>query len=226
MRPIIAVVFGAALTASQAQATTLSGDLTVDNAFFAYLSTSPSTLGTPLTSGNSWPTTFSFTSGNLANETYYLNIEAINYGGPGAFIGTFTLSDTGFEFANGSQTLSTDTADWLGIFNSTNSAVSPQPWLMPTGGVYSEGANGVGPWGTASQISASAVWIWPNDVLSANGCQNLNGGFCTVDFSTPIFSTSATPLPAALPLFAGGLGLMGLISRRRKRNGAADIVAA
>ena len=30
-----------------------------------------------------------------------------------------------------------------------------------------------------------------------------------------------TPLPAALPLFAGGLGVMGLLARRRKRKGAA-----
>ena len=32
---------------------------------------------------------------------------------------------------------------------------------------------------------------------------------------------SATPLPAALPLFAGGLGVMGLLGRRRKRNAQA-----
>ena len=32
---------------------------------------------------------------------------------------------------------------------------------------------------------------------------------------------SATPLPATLPLFAGGLGMMGLIARRRKRKAAA-----
>ena len=31
---------------------------------------------------------------------------------------------------------------------------------------------------------------------------------------------AATPLPAALPLFAGGLGLMGFLARRRKRNAA------
>jgi len=37
---------------------------------------------------------------------------------------------------------------------------------------------------------------------------------------------SETPLPAALPLFAGGLGVIGLLARRRKRKGAAAIAAA
>jgi hypothetical protein len=32
-----------------------------------------------------------------------------------------------------------------------------------------------------------------------------------------ILAVAATPLPAALPLFAGGLGLMGWLSRRRKK---------
>lgn len=34
-----------------------------------------------------------------------------------------------------------------------------------------------------------------------------------------------TPLPAALPLFAGGLGVMGLLARRRKRKAAGDAAA-
>jgi hypothetical protein len=34
---------------------------------------------------------------------------------------------------------------------------------------------------------------------------------------------SATPLPAALPLFAGGLGMLGFISRRKKRNAAKSL---
>ena len=36
---------------------------------------------------------------------------------------------------------------------------------------------------------------------------------------------SATPLPATLPLFAGGLGLMGYLSRRKKRNASAPAAA-
>jgi hypothetical protein len=35
------------------------------------------------------------------------------------------------------------------------------------------------------------------------------------------FQIAVTPLPAALPLFAGGLGLMGWLSRRRKNRAAA-----
>ena len=35
-----------------------------------------------------------------------------------------------------------------------------------------------------------------------------------------------TPLPAALPLFAGGLGMLGLLSRRKKAKKAVAIVAA
>jgi hypothetical protein len=40
---------------------------------------------------------------------------------------------------------------------------------------------------------------------------------------TPV---TTTPLPAALPLFATGLGVMGLLGWRRKRKGAAAIDAA
>ena len=36
-----------------------------------------------------------------------------------------------------------------------------------------------------------------------------------------IINAVATPLPAALPLFAGGLGVMGLLARRRKRKAIA-----
>jgi hypothetical protein len=37
---------------------------------------------------------------------------------------------------------------------------------------------------------------------------------------------SATPLPAALPLFATGLGALGLLARLKKRKGAAALAAA
>ncbi len=47
------------------------------------------------------------------------------------------------------------------------------------------------------------------------------------DLNLSAISTgSQTPLPAALPLFAGGLGVMGWLARRRKRKNAAALSAA
>jgi hypothetical protein len=45
-------------------------------------------------------------------------------------------------------------------------------------------------------------------------------------FSASLATVSATPLPAALPLFASGLGAMGLFGWRRKRKNASAIAAA
>jgi hypothetical protein len=217
---MVGVALAVSVAASHAHATTLSGDLTADNAFFAYISTSPSSLGTPLTSGNALGTDFNFTS-PLANQTYYLNIEAINYGGPGGFIGSFTLTGPNFQFANGGQTLSTDTTNWSGTYNNGNSdPTASQSWVTPTGGV----AQMTYPWTTPGVIASGALWIWPSDSSSAG----LSCGNCTVDLQTVITYTgvSATPLPAALPLFASGLGAMGLLGWRRKRKNPAAIAAA
>jgi hypothetical protein len=40
-----------------------------------------------------------------------------------------------------------------------------------------------------------------------------------------LFSPSATPLPATLPLFAGGLGMLGLLGRRRKQKALGNLAA-
>jgi hypothetical protein len=45
------------------------------------------------------------------------------------------------------------------------------------------------------------------------------GGISTIDFDPLTLELTQTPIPAALPLFAGGLGVMGLFGRRRKRKG-------
>jgi hypothetical protein len=49
-----------------------------------------------------------------------------------------------------------------------------------------------------------------------------------IDSGTAAFEYSNvqfTPIPAALPLFAGGLGLMGLLGRRRKQKGLVALPA-
>jgi len=220
LRKLFVILALAALsvsTAGLAGATTIGGSTTADNAFFMYLSTNNSALGTLIASGNSWPTTFTIPASALTpGVTNYLQIEVINYGLQGGFIGDFNLSDASFRFANGTLSLSTDTTNWAGIYNSSNNLVAAQPWVTPTGGVVSFGANGVAPWGTRPGISSGALWIWPNDASSVPGgiaCAN-----CTVDFSTAITPVvrGVVPEPATLIIF--GTGLVGVAAVLRRKS--------
>jgi hypothetical protein len=78
--------------------------------------------------------------------------------------------------------------------------------------------------------------VYSTSTVATEANVALNGGaFCTqsdacsssttVSFG-PNFETGSTPLPAALPLFASGLGAMGLFGWRRKRKNAAAHAAA
>jgi hypothetical protein len=196
--------------------TELTGAMTADNAFFAFLGTSAGSLGTLIGEGNSWPSSFSLTPTDLTpGVTNYLNIEAINYGGPGGFQALLSLSSTDFEFANGTQTLSTDPSDipsWTATYNSPNYSVAIQPWVAATGAVVPDFGYS---WG--NQVgSPLGGWI---DAASngLNVCQ-----LCTVDFTTAIISTvSAVPEPATWAMFLVGFGGIGFMMRNARRKSAA-----
>lgn len=190
---------------SAAAATTLSGDLTSDNQFVAYLSTNDSVLGTQISSGSNWLVDVTFSGAGLTGGvTNYLHVIAQNSGGPDMFIGSFSLSDSGFHFVNGTQSLVTNVTDWHAA-----AAVFSDPWSAPSGTPQSFGPNGTGPWGTFSGMGAAAfIWSNPN-----------NGD--TAFFSTAIVSNvAATPIPAALPLFLSAIGGLGLLARRKRRASA------
>jgi hypothetical protein len=65
-----------------------------------------------------------------------------------------------------------------------------------------------------------------NTAFGVNSFTAFTGG--DADFRTFVDTgpSAATPLPAALPLFATGLGVMGFLAKRRKRKGVAAIAAA
>ena len=68
---------------------------------------------------------------------------------------------------------------------------------------------GSSPFRFALGTTGGFIFDYANDLQDASG---------TI---TSALAPAATPLPAALPLFAGGLGMVGFLARRKKRNALA-----
>jgi hypothetical protein len=205
---IISSIAIALVTTLGAQATTLTGNMTADNAFFAFISTSPNSLGTQIGSGPNWYDSYALSSTQLTpGVTNYLNIEAINQGGPGGLSFVLSLSDAGFHFGNGSQSLNTDPSElnfWSGSYNNTNSAYAPTTWLRATGSVVQDTGYG---WGN---VVGTANWA-DASVNGLNACGN-----CTVDFTVAITPVSGVPEPSTWVMMLLGFAGLGFMACRRK----------
>lgn len=107
----------------------------------------------------------------------------------------------------------------LSLFNSGNSLVSQVTFTsLSSGLVVSVGT--VGPVGNTGHFFIDQI-VGSFDLYSV-----FISGFIANQFFPEIATTSftvgaATPLPAALPLFATGLGALGLLGWRRKKKAAA-----
>jgi hypothetical protein len=207
------------MSAPRAEATTLSGQLTADNLFVAFLSTNDNVLGTqlpPIPQGEDFTQLFSFSQPLIAGTTYFLHFVAVNAlgvphnpdsGNPDGFIGRFTLSDAGFEFANGTQTLVTeDTNFWR-----AQGVGGGDTWFAPSGTPVLREDNGPGGFYSPFPALGNAEWIWGVEI-----------GVGRAFFSTtiiPLTQPTDVPAPAAFPLLA--IGLLGLGWSRRERGTAA-----
>ena len=139
----------------------LSGRLTVDNSFEAYISASDAEQGTLLVKGNNWPSIYAFVSTLTPGQDYYLHIKAADEGGVAAFLGEFAISGEHHLFSNGLSQLNTDTSNWK---------VSRSGWVdyVPA---TSYGRRGVSPWGNSGSVGSvneDAQWIWSADSNNDN----------------------------------------------------------
>ena len=178
-----------------AAATDLTGHVSVDNEFSLYLSTDDSQLGTFVTNSTDWTTPTDFTVSLNPGTTYFLHVVAVNDGGPDMFIGTFGLSDTGFSFSNGGQSLNTDTINWKGNLTGFGNAYSTP---------LDYGTTGQSPWGTLG-MDANAHFIW----------MDINNGTAVNNYFTTTITPNAVPEPTSMSALA--LGAIGIIARRRRR---------
>ena len=208
---IAALTLGAC---GSAGATTLTMNLATDNLFSLYISTDDGVIGDLVGTGSDWRTTSQFTSDLTAGTTYFIHIVGQNLGNytssnPAALIGSFSLSDTSYQFANGSSALDTNTTDWAALNSSDGS------WATPIGSPQSLGVNG-GPniWtnnkpGAEDNISLAANWIWSSTASSPFAL-----------FSTEITSRSAvvstTPLPSTWTMLLLGLVGFGIFGSLRR----------
>src|SRR5579875_32360 len=85
----VAMALGAQAPAGAA--VVLTGNVTADNYFFAYLSDSPGSQGSLIGQGSNWQQTYSVASGDLSPGVYYLNIVAQNWTGEAGLVGAFDI---------------------------------------------------------------------------------------------------------------------------------------
>jgi hypothetical protein len=131
--------------------TILKAHVNVDNQFSLYISSNDSVNGEYIGSGTDWQTGYSFSKKLVPGVTYYIHIFAWNVDGPGGFLGEFSLDNTGFRFANGTQTLTTNPTDWS--LSTTSFGVGMS---TPT----DEGPNGCCVWGELGGYSSTPHWLW------------------------------------------------------------------
>ena len=129
------------------------------------------------------------------------------------------LNFTNFSGTNGPDLLNNGEGFHLSLFTSGNSLLGQQTITNIFGDVISVSLTLGGPVDNTGHFFIDQI-VGSFDLHSIfieGFIGDFNTGHFTDQFTTSFSVGAATPLPAALPLFAGGLGVIGLLARRRKR---------
>jgi len=125
----------------------------------------------------------------------------------GSASGTWAVSSNGITFTNEGSTTGSGSEDHFGTMTTGTGAVMDPFVLITLTGTWTNAANVL-----ALDTPTSGIYSEPG--FEADTAAQFAGYY------------SATPLPAALPLFVSGLGGLGLLGWRRKRKNTAAVAAA
>ena len=190
--------------------------------------------------GSSYAATCVGTTCLIGSQTDATAIDGlVVFNGPG---GTYNVT---FEPGSYSTVFATTQPaflnDYVGVVSASSALAGALSALGVTGlsgNPYPSSENALIPFqfyaATSSSAAYTVVWendedataVWNYDLVynipaAAVGSEN---NACCARFDYAVFTVATTPLPAALPLFAAGLGAMGLLGWRRKRKAAAVAV--
>jgi hypothetical protein len=194
------------------------------NMKFLSLTTGAVLLGVSHAAAN---TIYSYTGNDFTDISYIANAFDI-YTTNSSITGSFTVSTPlganfdgtnfpliDYTFSDGAQTLNNDNStDNLFEIN-TNAAGAITAWAIEIIGSVS---------GVNYSDAIDVLNLPPSlEIFDEGSIESPNGAFGYVDDDPGIWTVSQTPLPAAFPLFATGLGALGLFGWRRKRKAQAVV---
>jgi hypothetical protein len=223
---VIAGALGVSVLAPSAQADSVLYILGTPNSFLT--GTGPyATVSVDRTSTTT--ATITFSSLNNGGFEYLMggsDAVAVNVNSTNWSIGNLSSSNSFSGFIP--PTLTDNGANFVASFGSFNQTVSATADFQRASTSISFDLNdNTGSWAGAASVltpNASGFIAAIHAFECANTCTEADGATVTgfaVDGLITDGGPSATPLPAALPLFASGLATLGFLGWRRKRKGAA-----
>jgi hypothetical protein len=193
---------------------------------------SPAMASSYIVSPGTYPLTvngnYGGTGGGAGPEPYYsadfAHSDVENGGNGTTYNFYFTIGSGSTDYLNLSAP-STGTLEGFDVSTFTYTGVTPGPNTPVSGPTLINDSSGISLPFTAG---ASSVNYYVEINLYCGDTSACNAGGDDVDPSNDVGLTgsadytiiSATPLPATLPMLAGGLGFLGFLSRRRKRHAA------